>query len=127
VRRRILRAGGNSNQREVVYETNFNSPRTAGSQSQHVISNFLNSAFQYQFLRTKMTKAKHTGGKVDMHRIQNAPWIATSEKENLRILLWCEIMRETDRRGVADGIEKGFFGPINRMGHLLVGGKRKLH
>jgi hypothetical protein len=57
-----------------------------------------------------------------MHRIQNTPRIATGEKENFCILFWCEIMRETDRRGVADGIEKGFLRPINRVGHLW-GGK----
>jgi len=27
-------------------------------------------------------------------------------------------MREADRRGVTDGIEKRFLGPVNRMGHL---------
>jgi hypothetical protein len=75
-----------------------------------------------------MTEFKHTRGEVGVDRIQNAPRIATSEKENFRILLWCEIMSEADRRGVADGIEKGFLGPINRMGHLWgEGGERKLH
>lgn len=84
-----MRAGGNSNQREVVRETNFDLPRTAGSQSQHVMSKFLNSAFQNQFQGTEMAEAKHTGGKVGVDRIQNAPRIATGEKENFCILLWC--------------------------------------
>jgi hypothetical protein len=76
----------------------------------------------------KETKeVKHTRGKISMDRIQNTPRIAAGKKENLRILLWCEIMSEADRRGDADGIEKGFLRPINRLGHLWVGGERKLH
>jgi hypothetical protein len=63
-------------------------------------------------------EARHTKGKVDVYRIQNAPGITAGEKENVRILLWREILCEADRWGVADGIEKSNLGPNNRRGHL---------
>ena len=63
-------------------------------------------------------EARHTRGKVGIYCIQNAPGITTGEKEYFCMFLWREVLGEADRRGVADGIEKGFLGPINGMGHL---------
>ena len=63
-------------------------------------------------------EARHTRGKVGIYRIQNTPGITTGEKEHFRILLRCKVLGEAYRRGVANGIEKVLFGPMNGMGHL---------
>jgi hypothetical protein len=68
--------------------------------------------------KSRRVEARHTRGRVGVYRIQKAPGITTGEKENFCILLWREILREADRWGVADGIEKSNLGPKNRMGHF---------
>jgi hypothetical protein len=99
------------------FEAKSVSQSTAGSISQHVKSKRpIPDNCQHRSdhktigLTTRSLWARIKG-------IQNTAWITASDQQNVGRLFGSQVLCQTDRRCVSNGVEEGLFRPQNRMRH----------
>lgn len=91
-------------------------PNIAGSQSQQVKSMTLPSKLYVSKIHAQRRHLL-TGRKVCVYGVQDTAGVTASQEENIRAFPRRQVLRETYRRGVSDGIEKCFLWPNHRVSH----------